>query len=169
MEMSRLDMILDVTHLTDEAFWESLELWDGPLWASHNNCRAIVPHQRQFSDDQIKVILEREGVIGMAFDAWMMHTNWVRGTTKPKQAGVNIERIVMHVDHICQLAGNANHVGIGSDLDGGFGTEQCPYDLDSIADLSKLIDILANRGYPQEDIEAIMHGNWIRRLRDIWK
>ncbi len=167
-EMRRLGIVLDLTHLTDEAFWEALELWDGPVWASHNNCRALVPHQRQFSDDQIKAILERDGVIGMAFDAWMMHTNWVRGVTKPKEAGVNLERIVMHVDHICQMAGNTRHVGIGSDLDGGYGREQCPYDLESFADLSKLIGILGNRGYSNEDIEAIMHGNWIRRLREIW-
>lgn len=167
-EMRRLEMVLDLTHLTDEAFWEALELWDGPIWASHNNCRALVPHQRQFSDEQIRAILERGGVIGMAFDAWMMQTNWVRGETDPKQAGVNLERIVMHVDHICQLAGNANHVGIGSDLDGGFGREQCPYDMESIADLQNLDGILAKRGYTDDDRKAIMHGNWIRYLREIW-
>lgn len=167
-EMARLGIVLDVTHLTDEAFWEALELWDGPLWASHNNCRALVPHQRQFSDEQLREIINRNGVVGMAFDAWMMHPNWVRGVTVPKEAGVNIERIVMHIDHICQLAGNAQHVGIGTDLDGGYGKEQCPYDLDSIADLQKLTTLLADRGYSGEDIERIMHGNWIRRLREIW-
>jgi membrane dipeptidase len=81
---------------------------------------------------------------------------------------VNIERIIEHVDHICQLAGNTRHVGIGSDLDGGYGREQCPYDMESIADLQKLTTLLADRGYSQEDIEAIMHGNWIRRLNEIW-
>jgi membrane dipeptidase len=167
-EMQRLGMILDVTHLTDEAFWEALELYDGPVWASHNNCRTLVPHQRQFSDDQLRVLIERGAVIGMAFDAWMMHPGWVRGVTQPKQAGVNIERIVQHVDHICQLAGNANHCGIGSDLDGGYGREQCPHDMDSIADLQSLTGILARRGYSPKDIEGIMHGNWIRMLNAIW-
>ena len=167
-EMQQLGIVLDATHLTDEAFWEALELYDGPVWASHNNCRALVPDQRQFSDDQLKALIERDAIIGAAFDAWMMHTGWIRGQTDPLQAGVNIERIVMHMDHICQLAGNARHVGIGSDLDGGYGTEQCPHDLDSIADLQKLVDILDRRGYSSEDIEAIMHGNWIRRLRQIW-
>ncbi|MDP6444328.1 MAG: membrane dipeptidase [Pirellulaceae bacterium] len=167
-EMARLNIVLDATHLTDEAFWEVLELWDGPIWASHNNCRALVPHQRQFSDDQLKALIERDAVIGMAYDAWMMQPNWVRGVTDPRETGVNIARSLMHIDHICQLAGNTRHVGIGSDLDGGFGREQCPYDLESIADLQSLTTLLADRGYANDDIEAIMHGNWIRRLREIW-
>jgi membrane dipeptidase len=167
-QMRELGIVLDATHLTDEAFWEALELWDGPVWASHNNCRALVPAQRQFSDEQIKALLERDAVIGMAFDAWMMHANWVRGVTKPEETGLKIERIIEHVDHICQMAGNARHVGIGSDLDGGYGTEQTAMDLKSIADLQSLTKLLANRGYSQEDIQGIMHGNWIRRLNEIW-
>lgn len=167
-QMQELGIVLDATHLTDEAFWEALELWDGPVWASHNNCRELVPAQRQFSDEQLKALIERNGVIGMAFDAWMMHPNWVRGTTTPQESDLKIERIVLHIDHICQLAGNAQHVGIGSDLDGGYGTEQTPMDLESIADLQSLTTILADRGYSQADVEAIMHGNWIRRLNEIW-
>jgi len=107
-------------------------------------------------------------VIGSVFDAWMMHTGWQRGTTTPQQADLKIERIVDHIDHICQLAGNARHCGIGSDLDGGYGTEQTPLDLQSIADLQRLTTILSDRGYSPEDVEAIMHGNWIRRLNEIW-
>jgi membrane dipeptidase len=167
-QMRELGIVLDATHLTDEAFWEALELWDGPVWASHNNCRALVPAQRQFSDEQLKALIERDAVIGMAFDAWMMHPNWVRGTTTPQETGLKIERIALHIDHICQLAGSVRHVGIGSDLDGGFGTEQAPLDLESIADLQSLTTILADRGYSRTDIEAIMHGNWIRRLNEIW-
>lgn len=167
-EMQRLGIVLDCTHLTDPAFWEALEIYSGPVWASHNNCRALVPHQRQFSDEQLKALIERDAVIGMAFDAWMMHPGWQRSITQPYTAGVNIARIVEHVDHICQLAGNTRHVGIGSDLDGGYGREQCPYDMDSIADLQSLAGILSERGYEQADVEAIMHGNWIRRLNEIW-
>ena len=113
-------------------------------------------------------MIERDAVIGMAFDAWMMHTGWVRGVTTPQSAGVNLERIVLHVDRICQLAGNARHVGIGTDLDGGYGREQAPYDLESYADLQKLVTILGSRGYSEEDLRGIMHGNWIRRLKEIW-
>ena len=167
-EMQRLGIVLDVTHLTDDAFWAALEIYDGPVWASHNNCRKLVPHQRQFSDEQLKVLIERDAVIGGVFDAWMMHPNWERSVTLPYEAGVNIERIVDHMDHICQLAGNARHCGIGTDLDGGYGREQCPYDMRTIADLQVLTEILARRGYSADDIEAIMHGNWIRRLNDIW-
>ena len=133
-----------------------------------NIIRALVPHQRQFSDEQLKALIERKAVIGMAFDAWMMHPGWQRGVTQPYTAGVNLARIVEHVDHICQLAGNTEHVGIGSDLDGGFGREQCPYDMETIADLQSLVGTLAQRGYSPEDVEAIMHGNWIRRLSEIW-
>ncbi len=168
VEMDRLGIILDATHLTDDAFWEALDLFTGPVWASHNNCRALVPDQRQFSDEQLSALIERDAVIGAVFDAWMMHPGWQRGTTTPQDAGLKIERIVEHIDHICQLAGNTRHVGIGSDLDGGYGTEQTPMDLQSIADLQRLTTILADRGYSQADVEAIMHGNWIRRLNEIW-
>lgn len=164
-EMDRLGIVLDVTHLTDEGFFEALEIHHGPCWASHNNCRALVPHQRQLSDEQLKLLIERDAVIGAAFDAWMMVPGWVRFRTTPAEAGVKIETICRHIDHICQLAGNARHCGIGSDLDGGYGTEQTALDLDSIADLQKLATLLAARGYPPADIEAIFHGNWLRLLR----
>ena len=71
------------------------------------------------------------------------------------------------MDHICQLAGNSNHVGIGSDLDGGFGTEQCPSDVQSIADLQKLFEILDKRGYQTEELEKIASGNWLRVLNQV--
>ncbi len=167
-KMDELGIILDVTHLCDESFWEAVELFNGPLWASHNNCRTLVNHNRQFSDDQIKLIIERGGVIGAAFDAWMLYPNWVRGKTTPMGAGVTLGTVVDHIDHICQLAGNANHVGIGTDLDGAFGKEQCPYDLETIADLQKLPDIFRSRGYSESDITNIMSGNWISFLRRVW-
>jgi membrane dipeptidase len=107
-------------------------------------------------------------VIGAAFDDWMLHTGWIRGTTMPKEAGVNLESVIDHIDHICQLAGNAKHSAIGTDLDGGFGREQSPYDLDTIADLQKLPDLLRKRGYKEIDIEGIMHGNWLRFFREAW-
>lgn len=167
-EMDQLGMVLDATHLTDEAFWEALEIFQGPVWASHNNCRALVPHQRQFSDDQLKELIRRDAVIGGAFDAWMMVPNWIRGRTTPQETGCRIETIIDHMDHICQLAGNARHCGIGSDLDGGYGTEQTAMDLDSIADLQRLEQLLQKRGYSAADVTAVMHGNWIRRLNEMW-
>ena len=168
-EMERLDMILDATHLCDDSFWEALDCFHGPVWASHNNVRALVNHNRQFSDDQILALIERNAVIGGALDAWMMVPGWVRGESTPESMNCHLEILVDHMDHICQLAGNALHVGIGSDLDGAFGKEQCPRDLETIADLAKLPDLLGRRGYSEEDVKNVMHGNWIRFLKRAWK
>jgi membrane dipeptidase len=168
-EMERLNIILDVTHLADEAFWEALDHFHGPLWASHSNCRALVPDQRQFTDEQIKALIERKAIIGAALDAWMMIPSWVRGKTRPEEVGLKLERLVDHIDHVCQLAGNAQHSGIGSDLDGGYGREQCPADLDTIADLARLPDMLASRGYSKADIQRIANGNFTDFLRNAWR
>ena len=165
-EMDHRRIILDLTHLSDKAFWQALETFDGVLIASHNNCRSLVPHQRQFDDEQIRVIVERYGVIGVAFDSWMLVPNWVRGGKENPH--VTLEHVADQIDHICQLASDSRHVAIGSDLDGGFGREQSPSDLDTIADLQKLIPRLAHRGYTEEDISSIMHGNWLRLLRSAW-
>jgi len=165
-EMDRLGMILDATHLCDESFWEALKLFKGPVWASHSNCRALVPHHRQFSDEQIKALIERGVVIGAVFDAWMMTPHWVRGQTTPASSGLRIEHIVAHLDHICQLSGNALHIGIGSDLDGAFGVEQTPQDLQSIADLPHLAELLRQRGFTEANVRAVMHGNFLRFLQN---
>jgi membrane dipeptidase len=167
-EMERLDIILDATHLCDDSFWEALDHFNGHVWASHNNCRALVNHNRQYSDEQIKALIDRDAVIGAALDAWMMVPNWVRGVSTPEGTNCNLEVMIDHIDHICQLAGNALHVGMGTDLDGAFGREQCPYDLETIADLQKVTGLLAKRGYTNTDIENMMHGNWLRFLRKAW-
>ena len=168
-EMERMNIILDATHLCDDAFWDAMEIFHGHVWASHNNCRALVNHNRQFTDEQIKVLIERDAVIGAAMDAWMIVPNWIRGKSTPEELNCSLERLMDHVDHICHLAGNASHVGIGSDLDGAFGKEQSPYDLETIADLQKIPLLLEKRGYTKADIENIMHGNWLRFLRNAWR
>jgi membrane dipeptidase len=165
-EMARLGVILDATHLCDESFWEALDHFDGPVWASHNNCRALVPHHRQFSDDQLRALIARGAVIGAVFDAWMLVPGWQRGVSTPQTAGLTLETIVNHIDHICQLAGNARHSMIGSDLDGGYGTEQTPSDVASIADLARLPALLRARGYTDDDVARIAHGNAIGFLRN---
>jgi membrane dipeptidase len=158
--MREAGMVLDVTHLADDAFWQALEIFDGPVWASHNNCRALVPGDRQFSDDQLRVLIERDAVIGAVLDIWMLYPEFVTGATP--NTVVSLEDVVNHIDHVCQLAGNARHVAVGSDLDGEFGTEQTPHDVDTIADLQKMPALLSARGYSAADIEGIMHGNWLR-------
>jgi membrane dipeptidase len=160
--MARQGVALDVTHLSDLAFQQALERYEGPVLASHNNCRAIVSHQRQFSDDQLRAIIARNGVIGAALDTWMLQLGWTIGTSS--NAGLTLSTVVDHIDHVCQVAGSSRHAAIGSDLDGGFGSEESPSDLNTIADLQKVGPMLAERGYGPEDIAGIMHGNWLRLL-----
>jgi membrane dipeptidase len=159
-EFMRLGIILDTTHLCDTSFFQVLDYYTGPLLASHQNCRALVPGQRQFSDEQLRLITQRGGIVGLAFDAWMLFPGWQRGETSREV--VSIGAAVDHADHICQLAGDDLHVAIGSDLDGGFGTEQSPTGLDSIADLQQLAPLFAARGYSDESIRRIFGENWLR-------
>ena len=135
--------------------------------ASHSNCRTLVPNQRQFSDQQLTAIFERDGVIGTAFDVWMLDPEWDK--KKPDNSTITLETVANHIDHVCQLAGNPYHAAIGTDLDGGFGREQSPSDVDSIADLPKLTAILERRGYSSADITSIMYGNWYRVLESTWE
>lgn len=167
-EMDRLGMILDVTHLCDRTFYDALDLYEGPIWASHSNCRSLVDDVRQFSDEQLKLLIERGAVIGGALDVWMLVPGWIRGESTPEGTGVELDWMLNHTDHICQLAGNANHVGIGSDLDGGYGSEQTPKDLDSIADMQNFEGLLRARGYAEADIDKIFHGNFLGFLRRHW-
>lgn len=176
-EMERLGIILDVTHLCDESFRDALDHFHGPVWASHSNCRSLVPHERQFSDDQLRELIDRDAIIGAAFDAWMLVPGWVHLVSKreppgrdagPTGLGVTLGTVADHIDHICQLAGNARHCVIGSDLDGAFGRDQCPCGIDTIADLAKLPAVLTARGYSEDDVRQIAHGNFVRFLRNAW-
>jgi membrane dipeptidase len=164
--MEKIGMILDITHLADESFWQALEMYQGPVLASHHNCRVLVPGERQLTDEQIRALIERDAVIGAVFDSWMLHPNYVPGKTD--NSLVSMERVIDHIDHVSQLAGNARHSAIGSDLDGGFGTEQSPRELNTIADLQKVADLLRKRGYKETDVEGIMHGNWLRFFQEAW-
>jgi membrane dipeptidase len=166
-EMDRIGMLLDLTHCSDQSFWEALEHYSGPVLASHNNCRTLVPHQRQFSDEQLRAVFEHNGVIGAAFDNWMLYPGWINNQTP--NTVVTIADVVNQIDYICQLAGNSRHAGIGTDLDGGYGREQSPSDLDTIADLQRLAGMLEERGYSSGDVQNIMHGNWVRFLRTAWE
>ncbi len=163
-EFEQLGMILDATHLSDTSFHQALDIFQGPVLASHNNCRALVPDGRQFSDEQICKLIARGAVIGAALDAWMLFPGWNRGQTSREVVG--LEAVADHIDHVCQLAGNHRHAAIGSDLDGGFGTEQCPLGMDRISDLGDIGDILTRRGYTDEEIDEIFHGNWLRFFRE---
>jgi len=143
-----------------------MESFHGRVLASHNNCRSLVPGQRQFADEQIKALIARDAVIGGVLDSWMLWPGYVRGETDNNQ--IKLRMVTDHMDHICQLAGNARHVAIGSDLDGGFGREQSPSDLETIADLQRIPAMLKDKGYADSDIEGVMHGNWVRFFEQAW-
>ena len=153
-------MILDLTHLSDMSFYEALDRFNGPVIASHNNCRALVPGDRQFSDEQIQRLIERDAVIGAALDAWMLEPDWVHGESSTE--AVKLATVADHIDHVCQLAGNASHAAIGTDTGA---TYHMPSDFRTTEDLRKLEPILVDRGYSGSDIDNIFHANWCRFFR----
>lgn len=161
--MEAAGMALDVSHLAEQAFWEALDIFGGPVLATHNCCRALCDHDRQFDDEQIRALGARDGVIGVAFDDWMLSPLWDRAAMD--NTGITLETVADHVDHISQVTGKPDCAAIGSDLDGGYGKEQSPADMDTIADIQRLVAILEQRGYASDDVARIMHGNWIRFLR----
>ncbi|MBK6324428.1 MAG: membrane dipeptidase [Chloroflexi bacterium] len=160
--MADLGFILDLTHMSEKSTIEALERYEGVTVATHSNCRALVPGTRQLSDTQIRLIGERDGVIGTVLYNAFLQPGWRKGDRK---AAVTLDHVVANIDHVCQVLGSARSVGIGSDLDGGFGAEHIPAELDSIADLGKIGDALLARGYETSDVAGIMSGNWLRILR----
>ncbi len=165
-EMDAAGIILDLSHLNDQSFFEALDRFAGPVLASHSNCRALAPGERQLSDDQIRTLLAHGGMMGIVTAIWMLKP--LSGERDSFRASVTMEAVADHVDHVCQMAGNAEHVGIGSDLDGGFGNRGCPIDLDTFADLHRLADILRRRGYDEEQVKDVMYGNWARFFAQAW-
>lgn len=163
--MADLKMGLDASHLSDRSFAEALDAFPGAVCATHTNCRALSPGMRQFSDGQMRQLIGRDGVVGVVIHNKMLRGGWESGVSPRSQ--VTLADAANHIDHLCQLAGDADHVAIGSDLDGGYNVTRCPADLDTIADLQKIAPILDQRGYREADIAAIFHGNWLRFLRRI--
>ncbi len=162
--IEQLGIALDLTHLSDKAFWQVADRFGGRVLASHQNARKFCDWQRQFTDDQLKFVIARDGVVGAVCDAVMLQPGWVRGVSKPE---VTLERVADNIDHVCQLAGNHRHAGIGSDLDGGYGCEQTPSDLDTVADLRRIPELLDKRGYSADAVAAIAHGNWLRFFAEV--
>jgi membrane dipeptidase len=162
-EMKKAGLILDLSHMAEASFFEALELFHGPVIASHSNCRAIVPTDRQLSDEMISALVAHEGVIGTVPYNKFLQPDWTEtGGIKSK---VTLADVVEHIRHVCDLAGDRLHVGIGSDFDGGFGAESIPAELDTAADLRKVGEALGDAGFSQTDIDNILGGNWVRLLR----
>ena len=165
------NMALDLTHTSDIAFWQILDHWDGPVHASHCNCRALVTGQRHLTDEMIRAITERGGVIGMVFAEQMLSPswNWDDKRTHYSTATRSMQAALEHIDHICELTGSADHVAFGTDLDGGFGLELSPIDYNTIEDLQVFLEIMRNHGYSEDDVTKFAHGNLIRFFKTIWR
>lgn len=158
-KMEGLGMSLDLTHTADQSFAEAVDLFAGRIYSSHTACRALQDIPRNHSDEQIKQLIARDGVIGLPMMNYFLKAGYEEHS--PKDA-VAYADVADHIDHICQLSGNAKHVGIGSDCDGGFGREYMPAELDTHRDIPKLGEVLSKRGYSDIDITGIMCGNWLR-------
>ncbi len=160
-----LGITIDMTHLSDVAFWQVAERFHGRVHASHQNARTICDWQRQFSDDQIRFVIERDGVLGVSMDVIMLQDGYVRGRSTPT---ATLERAVDQMDHVRQLSGGSvRHVGLGTDLDGGYGNEQTPADLNRYRDLQRIVAIMERRNYQTHEIEAIFYGNWMRFFGEV--
>lgn len=161
-EMSRAGFILDTSHMAEESFFQALDLFEGTVIASHSNTRKYVPTDRQLSDDMIKALVKRDGVIGAVFFNQFLKHQW-RQSGADKKA-VTFATVIDHMKHICDLASDATHCGIGTDFDGGFGMEATPNEIDTAADLSKFADALSGAGFTDGEVRGIMGGNWLRIL-----
>ena len=174
-EMDSLGMILDVTHTADESVRQSLDIFMGPILASHQNCRALVPGERQMSDELLKRCLERGAVIGASMDTWMLTRNvekdWSgqraeRREDLFKPEDVTLEDVVDHIEYVCEMAGDTLHASIGGDTDGQGGAIGAPYDVDTVADYQKIAVILGERGWDTDDVENVMWRNWQRYFEE---
>jgi membrane dipeptidase len=169
--LAETDIAIDVSHTSDLAFWQLMDYWKGPVHASHCVCRALTPGQRHLTDDMIKAVTDRGGVIGMVFAEQMLSPrwNWDDPATHYTTATRPMKAVIEHIDHIRRLTGSCDHIAFGTDLDGGFGRELSPIDYNTIADLQVFLDNLRAAGYEEADIAKIAHGNLIRFFKGIWK
>ena len=170
--MREAGMILDITHMADQAVWESLELWDGPVLASHCTCRSIVKGQRHLTDDMIREVIRRDGIIGLVFCQFFIDPDLVWENLperKSWESRYGMDGLIPHIENIANLAGGSlNNIAIGTDMDGGFGAELTPTDVDTIADLQGFSGVLRKAGIPEEDINGILRGNALRFFRRAW-
>ena len=172
-EMEALGMVLDVTHTSDESVRQAMDIFAGPVVATHQNCRALVPGERQFPDELLNRVIERGGVIGTSLDAFMLYRPGIDWMDIPglrrtfAREEVTLEDVADHMDHVCQLAGNSLHAALGTDLGGGVGWSGAPNGVDSAADYHKIAGVLAQRGHSEEDVANIMHRNW-QRFYEKW-
>jgi len=164
--MADLGLVLDISHMTEEATLEALDRYSGVVIASHSNAGMLLQGsswpERHLSDLVIRELAQRGGVIGVVFYNKFLVGDWREGTPRRE---VSIEHVINQIDYMCQLVGSAAHVGIGSDFDGGFGLEKVPTGFESIRDLQLIGDALREKGYAMSDVEAVLGTNWVNVLQ----
>jgi len=163
--MADLDFILDISHMDPPAAYQALDAFPGKVVATHANPQSMMgddPLNRFLPDRLIEMLVERDAVIGIVLYNRFLDTNWRKGMRREL---VSIQKVADHIDYICQIAGDARHVGFGSDFDGGFGSESVPPEINSIADLQKLAPLLAEKGFSDDDLAAIFGENWLAVLQ----
>jgi membrane dipeptidase len=163
--MGSLGFGLDLSHMDEQAALQALDVYPGTILASHSNAAALlkgVETNRHLSRQVIQGLIERDGVIGIVPLNGFLVPGW-----RPKDGRqlVSLEHVAAQIDHICQIAGDARHVGLGTDFDGGYGVQSTPREVDTIADMQKIIPLLLQRGYSPDDTAAVMGGNWLDRLQ----
>lgn len=162
--MADLGYTLDISHMNEESALQALDQYEGPVVATHANARSLlrgIEGERQLTDRTIRRLIERDGIIGVVPFNRFLKTTWSSGSDRQS---VTLHTLAAHIDHICQLAGDALHVGLGTDFDGGFGWPDVPYEIDTIADLLKLVPVLAEFGFDTGSTANILGGNWRRHL-----
>lgn len=170
-ECNKLGILIDVSHMTDQGFWDTLEISKNPVIASHSNCRVLCGHMRNLTDEMILALAEKEGVMGMNyFPYYLTDIDWKKTAAddiaeKNKAESVTVERVVDHIDHVAELLGNTDHIGLGSDYDG---VPLIVKELEDVSKLPNLTEALIFRGYSDQEIMGILGGNWLRMIKRIW-
>ncbi|MFN2119283.1 MAG: dipeptidase [Anaerolineales bacterium] len=165
--MGERGFVLDLSHMDERSASQALDLYEGPIVATHVNCLALLPNfptNRHYPDELLRRIVERDGIIGSIPTNNFLKSGWNRKNGSQREE-VPLDTYVAHIDHVCQLAGDSRHAGIGSDFDGGFGLQSVPPEIDTVADLQKIAPLLEKRGYSETDIANILGLNWLRMLQ----
>ncbi|MBC8099651.1 MAG: membrane dipeptidase, partial [Armatimonadetes bacterium] len=162
--MASFNALLDVSHMAEEAFFEALDVYSGSVIASHSNPRRFRNTDRHLSDEMIRRLAARDGVMGVVLYNRFLSNHWERSDPKHN---ITLTTVADAIDYVCQVTGSAAHIGIGSDFDGGFGAQHIPQEIDTVADLWQMSALLRERGYSEPDIEAVLGGNMLRKLREV--
>lgn len=155
---NELKIMVDLSHLTEKGFWDVARISNAPLVASHSNAHAICPHSRNLTDRQLDAIRERDGLVGVNFGVIFIRADGKKNVETP------LEDLIHHIDYLVERIG-LERVGLGSDYDGA----AVPAGLGSVDRLQALVEALRARGYDEEALHKICHGNWLRVLEKTWQ